>query len=787
MYSHKKSAHQFKAGHERWGLDGSHSVLGRRQQRGQTSIRLRSRAWIQRHAATLAWRRRLIVAVVYALLPSLGCATGSHDERSNALEDRGGRSVTAMDFALLREFTRLGSGSGHASANVSPDGKYVAFILRQADLPENRYRSSWHVSAATPGGPLVNVGDAGETVLMTDTSGRVRGGIVAASPAKWSPDGRWIAYLRKQAGRTELWRSRTDGSKQEQVTHSEADIRDFFWADDGSRIYILKNQRTRAERYRLRELEARRGFMVDDRLRPKYSREPVFGPEAEVELWIHDLGNGQGRRATAEEERLLVDDGANHDLSTRIGATRGNATRERGSSHQRHDRPDLAAPATWKRGEEERVAFAVPIQPEDRSMFPTSVVSMVSSRSPEKTVQCHVDECRGIIRQLWWSHDGSEVYFMLSDINMESEGIYAWSPKGGPVRTIYKLKGIEELDRCVSGLDRLVCMYASPIQPPILVSLDPATGVVETLVDPNPEFRRIDLHFSDPERLEWTNEFGDRTFGYLLKPKNYKPGHRYPLVVLTYRASGFLLESTGHEYPAQLFAENGFMVLAFNRPYSVLMSLGEKGRYQDDFQDSRNVQASLDAAISLLDKRGLIDPARIGITGLSNGTSIAFFALIRGKYVPAAAIVSSDTATEPMGYYLTSTEARRSMLEEAAIEFSKDGPDPEFFGAIAPSRNVEKIDTPILFHLPDVELLVSMQTIVTLQYYDKPYEAYVFPNEFHLKWQPAHLYNIYRRNLQWMKFWLQNEEQGDTVDPDQFARWSRLRQQHQRGVDRTIH
>ena len=51
-----------------------------------------------------------------------------------------------------------------------------------------------------------------------------------------------------------------------------------------------------------------------------------------------------------------------------------------------------------------------------------------------------------------------------------------------------------------------------------------------------------------------------------------------------------------------------------------------------------------------------------------------------------------------------------------------------------------------------------------------PSKCIVFSNEYHIKWQPVHRYNIYRRNIQWLKFWLQNEEADDPVDPEQYVR-----------------
>ncbi len=109
------------------------------------------------------------------------------------------------------------------------------------------------------------------------------------------------------------------------------------------------------------------------------------------------------------------------------------------------------------------------------------------------------------------------------------------------------------------------------------------------------------------------------------------------------------------------------------------------------------------------------------------------------------------------------------------ITLSKEGPSEWFYDGEALSRNVEKIRTPILFNISDAEVLAARQDLVAMEEYGKPFESYVFPEESHTKWQPSHLYNIWRRNVQWLQFWLQDKEVSDPVDPRQYARWRELK------------
>jgi hypothetical protein len=81
-----------------------------------------------------------------------------------------------------------------------------------------------------------------------------------------------------------------------------------------------------------------------------------------------------------------------------------------------------------------------------------------------------------------------------------------------------------------------------------------------------------------------------------------------------------------------------------------------------------------------------------------------------------------------------------------------------------------------LMNLPESEAVPAMQTIVTYREAGRPLEAYIYPGEFHEKWQAADRLEIYRRNVQWMVFWLLGRELPDPVDAEQYIRWRAFRQ-----------
>src|SRR3546814_19274510 len=62
-----------------------------------------------------------------------------------------------------------------------------------------------------------------------------------------------------------------------------------------------------------------------------------------------------------------------------------------------------------------------------------------------------------------------------------------------------------------------------------------------------------------------------------------------------------------------------------------------------------------------------------------------------------------------------------------------------------------------------------------LQQSGMPSDLFVFPDEDHIKSQPAHRLAVYRRNLDWFGFWLKDEIPSDTTRRTEVERWQEMR------------
>jgi len=105
----------------------------------------------------------------------------------------------------------------HWDAQPSPDGKSVAFLFRPfEDL--NRM----------------------DICLIDLKSGAIRTLYgkpkVRTHSPRWSPDGKWVAFVSQEAGHDDLWMVRADGEGTHQVTKLGYDIAQFEFAPQGARV-----------------------------------------------------------------------------------------------------------------------------------------------------------------------------------------------------------------------------------------------------------------------------------------------------------------------------------------------------------------------------------------------------------------------------------------------------------------------------------------------------------------------------------------------------------------------
>ena len=674
------------------------------------------------------------------------------------------RLVTPADILGLREIGgALGSG-----LSISPDGTHVAFELHQADTIDNSYRVAWFIAATSGDSAPINVGDGGDASLFKNTlaDGQVVGAWVSLY-AKWSPNGRGIAYKKKVDGEIQVWWSSLDGSEVEQLTDNAADVRSFRWSQSGSRIFF-ETDVDRAELHE-RAISRFRDGHVFDYQKPWSALDgaPVYPPYSLLDgkpiLWVLDVASRTERLATSEDR----------------------AEYEKLQSHAESTKQSSIARHTVRSPALSSVAWLQPDDPLKQGAAPPMTLYASTHVDSSNTIRCAVDECTGAfdIRRplrdgLLWRTAADEVLFARKEgVGYSRRTLYAWQVRSNSVRKI--LATDEWISDCALATDQLVCFRETPTSPRTVVSVDLLDGSMETLFDPNPEFERLVI--GGVELFEWESEHGQENYGYLVKPPGFVPGGEYPMVIVGYRARKALRGGVGNEYPVHVLAANGFVVLVYDKPeaYRAFETLSDPikiatAMWGDDLFDVRTPLESFRTAINSLAHHNHVDPDRVAITGLSAGVGDLNYALINSDIFATAIASSSDFA--PSTYYLTGGSAGGLGEYRRAIGAGRWGtPDGSLWERMSLSRNAQQVDAPLLVNVSDSEHVWALEEVIGLLEHGKPVEMVVYEDEGHIKWHPAHRQAVYERNVDWLNFWLQDIEDTDPAKEEQYARWRVLR------------
>ena len=661
------------------------------------------------------------------------------------IADQKARPVTADDLLRLRDIGQPdGSMFGQPSPlGVSPDGDRAAFILSRADPDTNSYcRALVVINLSGP--PEPRVLDRGGEMITNRTIARglvVDIGFPALLTPAWSPDGQWIAYQRRDRGVTQVWRARADGSGAQPVTRSETDVEALAWTPDGRRIiYITLPGRAEAERQI--EREGREGWLYDARFAPNVAARPLIPGSVPREAFALDPDTGRVSPATSDERTLVpMEDQSGSPIA-----------------------PSAISPDGRRAWTERSTAS------------PLSPLQLVAIDGSGRRRICATPSCDGGFTGLWWDAAGRELRFLRREGWANGQmGLYRWTPgKGTPTRVLLT---DDVLLGCTPAGSSVLCTSENAVTPRRLVSIDPLSGRVRPVYDPNPEFGSV--RFGRVERLRWRNDLGLEAWGDLVLPPDYRAGTKLPMIVVQYHSDGFLRGGTGDEYPIHAFAARGFAVLSVERP--AFFAQGKPGiRSYDDvnaangkgWAERRSLLSSLVTGVNMVIARGIVDPARIGITGLSDGASTARFALINTRLFAAAAISTCCVEPKSVMTYggIAYADAMRAMGYPPA---SRD--DPEFWQPYSMALNARTMNLPLLMQLADEEYLLGLETFTALREAGQPVEMIVFPGEHHIKWQPAHRRAIYQRNLDWFAFWLQSRVDPDPAKAAQYRRWEAMR------------
>jgi dipeptidyl aminopeptidase/acylaminoacyl peptidase len=652
----------------------------------------------------------------------------------------------AQHTPTMRELIEL---TDLSSLAISPDGRMVAFREESASIERNAYDLAWFVVPVDGSAPPRRLADAGE--------GNWLNGTLLSEPPLWSADSQFIVYRAVIDGEVQVWRAAADGSSAARVTQEPGNVIDIAPGPDSQSI-LFRVGAARADIARAERQEYDEGVLVDasvDPSRPLYRGARIDGRRATERLKGFWFGHGGLLADRPPRARVLdVASGRVRDASDAEAAGLAPPA-------QFFDRLDgrlmIARAAA---GDARGIAYVL-------SSGMTHDLLVARGTGLADAVHCNPEQCAGQrIRSVAWQRGADSLVFETRDGNGNSS-LYRWDVGSGSVTTLATGQGVlnggrDESEGCAIGARTIVCVAAAADAPPRLVAIDLDTGNLRTLVEPNSALADPSIRFRP---LEWHDSAGRRFTGQLLRPAGANA--RVPLFVTYYSCSGYLRGGLGDEFPLREFARNGIAALCINR-FPAPDGIGDQvGAY-------RIAQSGVAAAIALLVREDIVDPAKVGMGGVSFGGESTIWIAMHSRLLAAMSI--ANVLLTPTYYWFNAVEGRE-VPDVLRSGWGIGDPDRDRRGwsDLSPAFNADTIRTPLLMQLPELEYRPNVELLARLQRAGTPVELWAFPDEVHVKWQPRHQLAANARNLDWFRFWLRGEIDPDPAKAEQYRRWEGYR------------
>jgi dipeptidyl aminopeptidase/acylaminoacyl peptidase len=678
--------------------------------------------------------------------------------------DASSHPITLRDILALREITEQ---------HISPDGRTVAFVVKDADLASNDYNSSLYV---VPSG-----GNATSKLLLRAKS---------FSNVRWTPRSDAITYLSGAGKVSRAWKVQPNGGEPTTLfTHPES-ITQFEWSPDGNGLAFVSVEPVQEAET---AAAAEKGVVYDDHLAFPFwdfvSRSWVKKP---TRVWLYRLRDKGFQKLWEQEPSIYsfesfsisrlawAPDGekigvvfntsaaASKDAAVAFNSGIGLISLKGGGLVPLPTTSAWQGEPNWS-PDSQSIAFLseVETQGKPRDGFRgTVLVRRLGDDQPPFEVTPNAEIPYGT--QIWWSKDAQRLVLAME--SRERSALYEVPVRGGPIVRVSR--GVEHLSSFSLSADQATasCIVEGPMKAPEIGVLVPANGAVKTLTAVNAVFDHIGL--GDVSRITWKNRYGSETNGFLIKPIGYREGSRYPLLVILYGfRGGFITQAEWiTSYPAQVFAANGFAVLLMNQPKEYGWRYGNFEQFA--FDRDYNALASIEAAVEAVAQMGIADPKRAGIMGWSYGSELTNLTLTHNK-VFAAASASSGGANNRGEYWLSGQPFQHYI--EGTMGGSPYGEYDKRFDDLSTVLQAHQLSAPLLIEAAAQEMLHSLEFYTALRRLGKPVELIIYPDEGHIYSQPKHRLASMERNLDWFSFWLLGRTDPDPGKREQYGRWAAMK------------
>ncbi|MBY0497654.1 MAG: S9 family peptidase [Cyanobacteria bacterium] len=619
------------------------------------------------------------------------------------------------------------------SPAISPNGRQVAYTIRETNWDENAYETE------------IWIGDA-----ATGESRQVTNARKSSSLPAFSPDGAWLAFVSDRDNKRQIYRIALGGGEAEKLTSVEDGVNNFAWSPDSKAIaYTSVDPQSDA----MKERERRWGDIRIEDQDQRYTHLYVFDIASRTAKQI-TKGNfvvgsfewSPDGRQIAFDHRVTSDpaDGGTADISIVSPSTLESRVlvAQEGPDSSPHWSPDGS-----------QLAFTTAMA-KPNYFYANSVIAAITPGSASvRTLTDAFDEDPNLIA---WTKAGIQfsasqhTWSYLFTLNPDTKQIakhavrdnwigggFSVTPDGATVAFT------------AAGPAEFPDIYVAPVQTMAARRLSNAGAQIASW----PKHTR--------EVIKWKSQDGVEIEGVLHKPADYVQGRRYPLLVVIHGGPTGVSRPTpygsGTAYPIDAFLAKGAIVLEPN--YRGSAGYGEKFRSLNvrnlGIGDAWDVLSGIDALV----QQGIADRDRVGSMGWSQGGYISAFLTTRHSDRFKAISVGAGIS-DWMTYYVNTD------IHPFTRQYLKATPwdDPKIYADTSPMTYIKQARTPTLIQHGDQDARVpipnAFQLYQGLRDQNVPVQLSIFKGFGHGINKPKANRAAMQQNFEWFTRYIWNQTTG---------------------------
>jgi len=622
---------------------------------------------------------------------------------------------------------------------ISPDGRYVAYTVTQANWDENDYISQ------------IWLADTSTGTRLQLTAGKKSSG----SP-RWSPDSKRLAFTSARDGKSQIYIISPTGGEAVQLTNEENGVGGIEWAPDGNAIAFTssgpetKAMKDRKEKYGEFDIiggDYHMNHIWLVKVPAEIPSDVKKLPKAEP-LTKGDQFSVGGFAWSPDGKRIAFSASRDPDLGSQD--TEQIYVLDMADLHVRK-LLDSGGPNSGPRWSPDGKNIAyVTGNGQEFFYYANRYIAVIPAEggAPRVLTQAF-DEDANLID---WGPDG--IYF--GGLQKTYSHVYRLDPASGAIK---RITGPDQFNASGASFTKDHRTFAGTGAAPnhfVEVYVSSATDFVpKYLTDVSAQWKGFQL--ATREVVSWKSSDGATIEGILMKPADYDPARKYPLLVVIHGGPTGVdttVRSADRTYPVERFAAKGALVLKPN--YRGSAGYGAKFRALNvrnlGVGDYEDVISGVDSLIG----KGIVDKDRVASMGWSEGGYISAFITCYSDRFKAVSVGAG--ISDWMTYYVNTD------IHPFTRQYLKGTPwdDPEIYRKTSPITYVNRAKTPTLIQQGDQDRRVpppnSYELYQALKDRGVPVKLIFFKGFGHGITKPKQQRALMEQNYEWFSKYIWGEE-----------------------------